>query len=115
MGAIFPRRGLGLRDFAPLALGAGIARIRSAGVLAGGFGRRPAARRNTGPGGPVNPPPGRPRYGRRWSKRDSCPLFGSSKSARSDGKALADAPGGRRLRSLGACISVPQPGPEVGK
>ena len=31
------------------------AHLRSAGVLAGGFGRRLAARTNTGPGGPVNP------------------------------------------------------------
>ena len=114
-GTRFPRRCLGLRDVAPLALGAGIARIRSAGVLAGGFGRRLAARTNTGPGGPVNPQPGRPRYGKQWSKRDSWPLFGSSKLARSAGEALSEAPGGRRLRSLGACISLPQPSPEAGK
>ena len=110
-GAWFPRRCLGLREVAPWALGAGISGVSSAGVFAGGFGRRLAARRNTGPGGPVNPPPGRLRYGKRWSKRDSCPLFGSSKAARSAGEGISDGPGGRRLRSLGACICLPQPSP----
>ena len=63
--------------------GGGSRRAGSAGVRAGGFGRRPAARPDTGPGGPVNPPARTPA------------LRGGSS----------------RLRKIAACISLPKAGP----
>ena len=58
-------------------------RAGSAGVLAGGFGRRPAARTDPGPGGPVNPQARTPA------------LRGGSSG----------------LRRIGACISPPKAAP----